>query len=94
MHQMEQVKLSNKLMEREKEFNKSLPYKQVTMTAEQAKIYISKYIVPQLNKGNEVILRSLIFSLSDVDWEQVGKVIIHEHPELNQKDINEKLLSK
>ena len=67
---------------------------ELTMTAEQAKTYISKYIVPQLNKGNEAILRSLIFSLSDVDWEQVGKVIIHEHPELNQKYIDEKLVSK
>ena len=93
MHQMEQVKLANKLMERENEFNKSLPYKQATMTAEQAKIYISKYIVPQLNKGNEAILRSLIFLLADVDWEQVGKLIIYEHPELNKKDIDDKLVS-
>jgi len=65
-----------------------------TMTAEQVKIYISKYIIPQLNKGNESILRSLIFSLSDVNWEEVGKVIIHEHPELTQEYIDKNLIAR
>ena len=91
---MEQVKLANKLMEGEKEFNKSLPCKEITMTAEQAKIYISKYVIPQCNKGNEAILRELIFSLSNVDWSKAGNIIIHEHPELIQERIDRDLISK
>jgi len=66
----------------------------LSMTTEQVKIYVSKYIIPQFNKGNESILRSLIFSLAEVNWEQVGKLIIHEHPELNQKMIDEQLVRK
>lgn len=66
----------------------------LTMTEQQAKIYISKYIIPQCNKGNESILRSIIFSLSSVEWIQVGAMIIKEHPEITQEFIDNNLVSR
>jgi len=59
-----------------------------TMTEQQAKIYVSKYIIPSSHGSNQNILRSLIFSLSSVEWVQVGAMIIHDHPELTQEWID------
>jgi len=68
--------------------------RELTMTAEQVKIYMSKYVIPQCNKGNEAILRDLIFSLSDDVFEQAGAIIIHEHPELTQEFIDNNCVAK
>jgi len=66
----------------------------ITMTEDQAKIYISKYVIPQCNKGNEAILRNIIFSLSSVEWIQAGAMIIKEHPELTQEFIDKNLIAR
>jgi len=66
------------------------------MTGDQARIYVSKYILPQLkNGGDEMVLRHLVFSMAQgIDWKDVGQMIINQHPELTQTRINEELVSK
>jgi len=66
----------------------------ITMTPDQAKIYVSKYVIPQCNKGNEAILRNIIFSLSSVEWIQAGLMIVKEHPELTQDFIDKHCVTK
>jgi len=62
----------------------------LTMTAEQAKIYVSKRIIPQVYGSDQGILRELIFSMAkDINWNDVGKRILREHPELKQEDIDQ-----
>jgi len=57
------------------------------MTEEQVKIYLSKHVLPQHDKGNEAILRNIIFTLAEnIDWEEAKELIYKHHPELkNQK---------
>lgn len=70
-------------------------FKPLLMTIEQAKIYVSKYIIPTCHSGSDQsILRHLIFSLSSVEWVQVREMIIHEHPELTQKFIDTELVTR
>ena len=69
-------------------------YRNLTMTPEQAKIYVSKYIIPSGHGSNQNILRSLIFSLSSVEWVHVGAMIIHDHPELTQEFIDRELVAR
>ena len=66
------------------------------MTEDQARIYVSKYILPQLkNGGDESVLRHLVFSMAQgIDWQEVGRMIINQHPELNQDRINNELVFK
>jgi len=52
------------------------------LTADQAKIYISKYVIPQSDKSNEKILRQIIFTLAELDWLRVAKIIVEQNPEL------------
>ena len=67
---------------------------ELTMTAEQAKIYISKRIIPQVYGSDQGILRELIFSMAkEINWDDISKTILREHPELRQKDIDD-LVSK
>jgi len=63
---------------------------ELTMTEEQAKIYVSKCIIPQLYGSDQGILREMIFSMAkEINWDDVGKMILNQHPELRQKDIDQ-----
>jgi hypothetical protein len=68
----------------------------LTLTEEQAMIYVSKYIIPKCNEGNQEVLRKLIFSIAkDIDWNEVSKVIVKEHPELKTRaDLEQDLVSR
>ena len=61
-----------------------------TLTEEQVKIYISKYVIPHGNKTNEAILRSIIFSAVK-DWVEVGEIIMEQNPALESKKYIESL---
>ncbi len=64
------------------------------MTEQQIKAYISRYVLPQANKSNENILRKIIFSLTEINWQEVEQVIMKEHPELqNEKYFNSLILN-
>ena len=56
------------------------------MTEQQVKIYISKYVLPQLSGANENVLRHTIFSLAKINWQEVGEILYKEHPELNNPE--------
>lgn len=56
------------------------------MTEQEIKNYISRYVLPQTNKANENILRKIIFSLVEVNWQEVEQVIMKEHPELQNAE--------
>ncbi|HEY5589138.1 MAG TPA: hypothetical protein VIK86_09315 [Candidatus Paceibacterota bacterium] len=66
------------------------------MTEDQARIYVSKYILPQIkNAGDEMVLRTLIFSMTqDLGWKDIGQMIINQNPQLTQDRINTELVSK
>ena len=67
---------------------------ELTMTEDQAKIYVSKRIIPQVYGSDQGVLRELIFSMAiEINWEDISKTILREHPELRQKDIDD-LVSK
>lgn len=54
------------------------------MTEQQAKIYLSKYVLPKTPEG--VILRQIIFRTAEVNWKKVIDILYAFNPELkNQK---------
>jgi len=53
------------------------------MTEQQAKIYLSKYVLPKTPEG--AILRQIIFRTADIDWKEVINDLYAFNPELKNE---------
>ncbi len=59
------------------------------MTEQQVKAYLSRYVLPQKNKSNEDILRTIIFTLGEINWQKAGELILKKHPEVTEEFLND-----